>query len=214
MASACKAFKELNIMNKIDDKATHVGPEARDSASGRRRFVRGVGVAIPVSLTVSARSALSAGLCATVSANASIALANSHNATGDVNQSCEGKDSSQWEEQIASQPTSTQNTQQPALLQSPSAYVGLDQKFGTIFTAPPPLKNSKMSEAVKNQDEFVRCIAAAYLNLVNNKVTGIYSLTQLQAMWNGRYHGYSPLPGSTVIWYEQDIKKYLASTWS
>ena len=49
-------------MNKIDEKATDVGSDARDSASGRRRFVRGVSIAIPVSLTVSARSALSGHL--------------------------------------------------------------------------------------------------------------------------------------------------------
>ena len=197
-------------MNKIDEKATHVGSDARDSTSGRRRFVRGVSIAIPVSLTVSARSALSA-TCATVSANASIALANSHNATGDVNQTCLGAPPEGW---VVQQPTGTQKTTQPALLQSPSGFIGLDQKFGDVFSTTPPLKNSKMSEAVKNQDEFVRYIAAAYLNLVNNKVTGVYSLTQLQAMWDGRNHGYSPLLGSTVIWYEQDIKKYLASTWS
>ena len=196
-------------MNKIDDKATHVGPEARDSASGRRRFVRGVSIAIPVSLTVSARSALSA-TCSTVSANASIALANSHNATGDVNQTCSGTPPEGW---VVQEPTGTQKKTQPALQQSPSGFIRLDQKFGAVFTTNLPLKNSKMSEAVKNQDEFVRYIAAAYLNLVNNKVTG-YDLPQLQAMWAGRYRGFSPLPGSTVIWYEQDIKKYLAGTWS
>ena len=196
-------------MDKIDEKTTHIGSGARDSASGRRRFVRGVGVAIPVSLTVSARSALSA-TCSTVSANASIALANSHNATGDVNLSCSGVPPSGW---VNQQPLETQKTQSVAARQSLNGFIGLDQKFGDVFTATRPLKLSKMSKAVNDQDEFVRYIAAAYLNLVNNKVIGVYSETQLKAMWAGRFHGYNPSPGSTVIWYEQDIKAYLASTW-
>jgi len=160
--------------------------------AGRRRFVRGVGVAIPVSLTVSARSALAA-TCTTVSANASIALANSHNATGDVNQPCAGFAPSSWS----------------------GSYNGKTTTFLTAFT---PINTSlntlTMKAAITGSDLFLRDIANAYLNLLNTKVVGFYSNAQLKAMLDGRFTGFNPIPTNTsLVWYEAEIKAYLESTW-
>lgn len=170
----------------------------RRGVSGRRRFVRGVGIAIPVALTAQARSAL-ACTCSTVSAHASVALANSHNAKGDFNSTvdCAGISPSSW-----------------AL--NSNSYTGKTTKFGTIFTTTnSTLSNTQMKDAVSNSDEFVRVVAAAYLNLVNNKVIGYYDLLKLQNMWKGRVSGFAPLPESPEsLWYESQIKVYLSDTWT
>jgi len=72
-----------------------------------------------------------------------------------------------------------------------------------------------MKDAVSNSDEFVRVVAAAYLNLVNNKVIGYYDLLKLQNMWKGRVSGFAPLPEAPEnLWYESQIKVYLSDTWT
>lgn len=200
-------------MNKIDEKATHVGSKARDSASGRRRFVRGVGIAIPVSLTVSARSALSGPLM-TVSATAASFQISSQNATGALPQDSNGLSPMGWAQLSPLRSTDVKSKQQQPQQQIES-YSGQTKKFGDVFShSGNELKNLQMQFAVAYNNQLVNYLAAAYLNLVNNKVVGAYTLAQLQGMWAGRSSGFNPLPGSTVRWYEEDIKKYLASTWS
>lgn len=177
-------------MSELLDQDRKASPQEK---AGRRRFVRGVGIAVPVSLTVSARSALSA-TCSTVSAHASIALANSHNAIGDINQPCSGLSPSLW----------TGN------------YTGKNTTFLTAFTPKDTsLNNVTMKGAIAGSDVFLKDIAAAYLNLLNAKVVGFYSNAQLKAMLDGRYTGYNPIPTNTsLVWYEAQIKQYLESTWA
>lgn len=171
----------------------------RKSAIGRRRFVRGVGIAVPVALTVQARSAL-ACTCSTVSAHASIALGDSHKAKGDFNSTvnCAGISPQSWAGLIN------------------NSYIGRTTAFGTIFTtSDTTLAGTQMKNAVSHSDEFVRVVAAAYLNLVNNKVVGYYDLAKLQSMWQGRLSGFVPIPSApTNLWYEFEIKTYLKDTWT
>lgn len=180
-------------MSNANQETKDVSPK---NVTGRRRFVRGVGIAVPVALTVQARSAL-ACTCSTVSAHASIALANSHNATGDVNVGCAGVSPQTWGNYSGS-------------------YTGKTKNFGDVFSPTvSPLTNMQMKDAVKHSDEFVRVMAAGYLNLVNDKVVGFYDLAKLQNMWKGRSSGFVPIPESpTNLWYESQIKTYLIDTWT
>jgi hypothetical protein len=180
------------VMNELINDEQKTKPQGN---AGRRRFMRGVGVAVPVSLTVSARSVM-ACTCSTVSAHASIALANSHNATGDVNQHCAGLSPSAWS--------------------AVSSYTGKTTKLSAVFSpCTTTVGNLQMKDAISNSDLFVKDIATAYLNLLNNKVVGFYDLPKLQAMWKGRTSGFLPISGaSTPVWYESEIEKYLEDTWN
>jgi len=183
----------MSNLNNHDDELNH------DENSGRRKFVRAIGVAVPVTLTISARSAL-AGTCTTVSAAASIALANSHNATGDVGLTpCVG---------LA-----------PSALAAltPSSFGVANVGFSTIFVSGPVFR---MRAVLRSSDpatvtDFMKHLAAAYVNLQLGKVpAGTYSVKNLQDMWDAvkMLSPYHPVSG--VDWYETEIKAYLATTWS
>lgn len=183
-------------MKTLDDR-TNI-PESAEG-SGRRRFVRGVGAGIPLVLTASARSSLAA-TCSTVSANASINLTHSHNATADVG-TCLAQSPDIWAAQS-------------------SSYTGKAVKFGSVFSTTDPVLNApsfKMSDAVSSTSTLrVRHFAAAYLNLVNGKVQmasggDYYSLLQLQYMWN---QAYDSLPGGSAYWDDARVDAYLVASWS
>lgn len=163
---------------------------------GRRRFVRGVGLTIPVLLTIPARSAL-AGTCSSVSANASIALAHSHNATGDVGLSCTGKSPRVWSKAESNE------------------FGSANQKFREVFGSGP---NLTMEEVIKSTDTsiFAKQIATAYVNLSVGGGTipsGVYDLKTLKDMWTyGRGGTYQPVPG--VNWAKGDIQAFLTTTWN
>jgi len=185
----------MSNLNNHDDESNH------DENSGRRKFVRAIGVAVPVTLTISARSAL-AGTCTTVSAAASIALANSHNATGDVGLTpCAGLAPSVWVNQ-------------------PVTDLGIfgNQRFVDVLLSGTTLKMKQIliSDTSNSQaTDIVKHLAAAYVNLQLGKVAAItYSVTNLQDMWGAvnTLSPYHPVPG--VNWYEGEIMAYLATTWS
>jgi hypothetical protein len=179
----------MNELKTLDDKPSQT------KSTNRRRFVRGLGIAIPVALTVSARSAL-ANTCSAVSANASIALTKSHNATGDTGLTCSGWSPATWKGKTVDD------------------YSPNNHKFNTVFSGGP---NERMRRVIINEDGFNNLIAAAYMNFVKNKLAStlggktVYDLADLQAMWNGRNGSYQPVPG--VLWGMPEIKAYLATTW-
>lgn len=190
--SNCLTIKieaHMNELKTLDDKPSQT------KSTNRRRFVRGLGIAIPVALTVSARSAL-ANTCSAVSANASIALTNSHNATGDTRLTCSGWSPDTWASKITGD------------------YDPNNSKFNLVFGSGP---DAKMRQVIINNNDFQRHIAAAYMNLAKNKVAStsggktVYDLDDLKAMWNGRDGSYQPVPG--VLWGRPEIKAYLATTW-
>ena len=90
-------------MNTHDEQPK---PADLNESKGRRRFVRAVGVAVPVALTVSARSTMAA-TCNVVSAHASINLTNSHNSTTDNTFGFGGPNLSMRQVLIQQVPTST-----------------------------------------------------------------------------------------------------------
>jgi hypothetical protein len=179
----------MNELKTLDDKPSQT------KSTNRRRFVRGLGIAIPVALTVSARSAL-ANTCSAVSANASIALTKSHNATGDTGLTCSGWSPATW------------------AAKSVAEYGTDNLKFKAVFSGGP---DKTMSEVIINNNDFQQHIAAAYMNLRKNKLAvtsggkTVYDLADLQAMWDGRTGTYKPVPG--VSWGRSEIKAYLATTW-
>ena len=174
-------------MNKIN---SHDEPQGAEESVGRRRFVRGVGIAVPIALTVSARSALSA-TCTTQSAAASIALNNSHNATGDRDQPCQGLSPTAWAARTANQ------------------FGTANANFYATFASGPTVK---MRAVVKSSDPLVtdlmKYIAAAYVNLQLGLVpANTYTVQNLKGMLAGSYQ---PVPG--VIWDSTAIINYLKTT--
>ena len=180
-------------MKTLDDRIQTSGD---DKSSGRRRFVRGLGAAIPVTLTISARSAMAA-TCTTVSAQASINLANSHNSLTDVNQPCNGLSPQAW----ANSPDSDFG----------SANVYFSSQFGGG-----PNKSMRQVLRDANATPFQKHIAAAYVNSVLGRVDQkFYNLDQLKAMWNwklGLNGSYHPVAGAN--WDDTNIMTYLADTWN
>lgn len=180
-------------MNKLNNLQV---PRQKTDANGRRRFVRGVGAVVPVTLTISAKSAMACH-CTSVSANSSIKIANSHNATGDDNSTidCRGKFPATW---------------------AGLTVTGSDTLFSTIFS---PVGTTKQNKTMKeiagwgNSNRYA-IFAAAYLNVLNGSVSDRYYTTaHLQAMWPVVYNqsgSYVPTPGAQ--WSSSDIISYLTQT--
>lgn len=175
----------------------------------RRRFVRGVGIATPVILTMASRSALAAaGGCLSPSAQASIALEHSRPNRDGFN--CAGTSPGYWK-QASYSGTPHYND----WLASGAEGV----HFSSIFTGGFPGKTLKdvlrngngQVNGFSDPDELGAHLSAAWCNLKTNKVPfGVVSLAQLQQMWAGRTSGYSPVPG--VVWYGADIVAYIKTT--
>jgi len=163
--------------------------------AGRRRFVRGIGVAVPVSLTVSARSALAA-TCSTVSAHASIALTTSHTTGTDRNQTWAALSPDGWDNLTGTQWNSI---------------TGRGVAFSTIFTnGIYPTTSQTMRNVLDGGSQGTdtqQAFAAAYLNLVNFVGQTCYTLEILQAMWAGTYPVGAPLTPIQVM-------DYLIDSWT
>jgi hypothetical protein len=181
-------------MNTHDD---HPKASVPSEGAGRRRFVRGVGAAVPVALTVSARSAMACH-CNAVSAHASINLTHSHNSTLDQNI------------------TLSKTLSPGALASKPLSYftnIGANGNFVAVFGSGPNLTmrdvlNSHISSV------FAKQIAAAYVNFKKDpSVSKCYSLQQLIDMWTyGPTSTYQPVPGAN--WGVGEIGTYLIGTWT
>jgi hypothetical protein len=183
-------------MNTQDEQAKFA--ELNEN-KGRRRFVRTVGIAVPVALTVSARSTMAA-TCNVVSAHASINLTNSHNSTSDVG--------------------IPNNAQTPADLakQNAAYFTGANGNFLNIFGFGGP--NLPMRQVLIQQvpsATFASYIAAAYVNLRKEPAIGVcYTLQNLKDMWQfGPFGTFHPLASNTMVnWDQQKIIDYLIDTWT
>ena len=186
-------------MNTHDDQASSA--ELNES-KGRRRFVRVVGTAVPIALTVSARSTMAAATCNVVSAHASINLTNSHNSTTDQGL--------------------VSNARTPLFLSQQNVgyftSANANGNFLTIFGFGGP--NLAMRDLLIQQvptATFASYIAAAYVNLQKDAAVGAcYTLQNLKDMWefgpSGTYH---PIASDTnVNWTQQQIISYLIDTWT
>ena len=165
----------------------------------RRRFVRGAGLAVPVVLTVSSRSAMAAVSCLSPSASASINLTHSRPLRNQG--SCSGQTPLFWS--TASQGPNGDNTakDQPFDGIYSSGYAHSMEWVCALITPSPSL-----------DDQFGAYLAAAWCNFAKGWVpTTVLTLAELQLMWsNGRLGIYQPVPG--VHWGMTDIIAYLKTT--
>lgn len=174
----------------------------------RRRFVRVAGLALPAAMTISARSAL-ACTCSTVSAHASIKLAESHNSKTDVNIACNGKSPDYYK-----------------MLSDWRYVTSKDDLFNGQFPGSGLPDSATMKKVLKNivKDAYgnpvsvsnrQRIFAAAYLNSKNGYVsTTFYTIEEdLKKMWSeGPLNAYHPVPGAS--WGNTEIETYLTDTWT
>lgn len=167
-------------------------------SKSRRRLVRGAGGILPLGLMASAKSALACH-CTSVSANNSIKLANSHNATTDVGavaSDCNGWSPSTW--------AGTTVTQSGNV-------------FSTVFSSVPLNLASKTMKqmAARGNSDIYAIFAAAYLNSMTGRVgQRFYKVSDLKAMWPVAMSGtgvYEPVPGAK--WTAADIRLFLTQTW-
>ncbi len=175
----------------MSDLLNNEGKASPQGNAGRRRFVRGVGIAVPVSLTVSARSALAA-TCSTVSAHASIALTTSHTSGRDREQTWGALSPDQWD--------ALSNSQWNNI-------VGRSVNFSTVFTNGASKTMKNVLDGGNQGTSSEQAFAAAYLNLNNFQGQTCYTLDILKAMWAGTYPVGAPLTPAQVM-------DYLTDSWS
>lgn len=200
--------------------------------NGRRRFVRGVGMAVPVMLAVrSAQASSSLGYkCLSPSATASIALL--HSRPNREQQTCLGRTPGFWYNAECTHLSDWQ------------AAGGEGKKFHSIFSGN-EFKDYTLQQVMSlgggnsydvnnkttssEENSSCKCnldpkpkygsdpfqlgahLSAAWLNLKRGWVSAaVLNEEDLKAMWIGRTSGYSPIGG--VTWYAQDIVAYLKTT--
>lgn len=168
----------------------------------RRRFVRGIGVAVPVIMTVKSSSALAAQ-CFAPSAAASIALL--HSRLDREHLDCLGRTPGFWKN--AAKPDHPNHSD---WVTAGGEGVLFSTVFGSGFTGKTLLDVLKL-RGNSNYEALGRHLVAAYLNLKIGWVpTTVLSLQDLIDMWNGRAGSYSPTAG--VTWTADKIVTYLKTT--
>ncbi len=195
-----------------EDSQQVVTPTGSES---RRRFVRGVGLATPVMLALSSRSALAnGGLCLSPSASASIALLNSRPDRELV--SCAGRSPGFW-----SEAANSTHPNHSFWVQSSAEGKLFSTVFGDSSAFPGKTLKQVLRNGMRNEPKFADQyklgfhLAAAWCNLqVNFVPPTVISLEQLQDMWRYRNTGYQPVPGMENPWSSETIVKYLSSTFT
>lgn len=192
---------------------------------GRRRFVRGVGSALPaVVITAHSPSVLGAVQCLAPSAVASIQLFQSR--VDRPRLTCDGRSPGFWLQSATPKPNGDPDPNAGAWV---SANVSPDKPFSEVFSGGPKdgLYAGKTLKDVlemggssgSDSQQFGAHMIAAYLNLKSGKVPqSILDTSHLSAMWllaggstcGGGY--YEPTPGK--CWDIEGIKEFLASTWT
>jgi hypothetical protein len=188
----------------MNDQSNQIGSgENGMKAAGRRRFVRGVGIATPVILTVASRSAL-ARTCLSPSAQASIALDISR--PDRFKSECYGLSPMSWKNA-----TFPQDSNHGSWTAS-----GAEGKyFSAIFGSGFPDKTLKQVLRGLSEDPGTlgAHLCAAWCNLQTGKVPStVLSLQTMKAMWDGRTASYQPVPG--VFWGASQIVEYIKTTFS
>lgn len=185
-------------MNDIDHNQSKQNSSESASEAPRRRFVRGVGVAVPAVLTVwssSARSTMSSKTCLSPSATASINLLNSRPKR--KQDDCIGRTPGYWMNANSAIPDQHKWSE-------------IGSSSGGILDT---MKLRQVMKLTGNQDQWQlgAHLSAAYCNLLMGWVPqSVLSLKDLQDMWAGRYGTYVPTPG--VQWGGEKIVTYLKST--
>ena len=176
----------------------------------RRRFIHGVGVAVPVIMTVKSSSALAAQ-CFSPSAAASIALLNSR-VNHEYADCSQGRTPGFWVN--AANPTNGNSGKSNDNYQYWQAAGGDGVYFSTAFVSGFTNLKLKQVMALNGTDDPWQLgahLSAAYLN---NKIgwvpDTVVSLQDLRDTWAGRYGTYTPTAG--VTWTGEQIVAYLQTT--
>lgn len=171
--------------------------------TGRRRFINGVGVAVPLLLTVRSRSVLatgSGGRCLAPSATASIALLNSRPDRQQL--FCRGRTPGFWKNAKDTHPSIWYSVQNP------------EEKFATVFGSGFPGKTLRQVMKLTGGEDAWKLgahLCAAYLDLKMGWIPNdVLTLAVLREMWAGRYGSFEPTAG--VTWNGEQIVAYLQTT--
>ncbi len=187
-------------MSNIQSESQPVRKAAEHSGNGRRRLLR-ARLAAPVVLTVASRSALANGGCLSPSASASIDLF--HSRPDRPGEPCPlGRSPGYWGN-VADLPHNNA--------------LARDTLFSVPYSSGFP--NQSIEAVIKltgNQDpqQLGAHLGAAWCNLKMGWVPeSRLNLETLQAMWDGRNHGYHPVAGATLpVWNRGQIVDYLKTT--
>lgn len=199
---------------KLPDHLASSGSQRPESGQrARRRFIRGVGVAVPVIMTVRSSSALSKQ-CFAPSAAASVALLNSR--LDREHADCLGRSPGFWKN--AAKPTNGNsghtNKNYQYWVYAGGGGVLFSAVFGSGFlTGTETLEDVLGLGGNGDYEALGRHLAAAYLNHKMGWVPdAVLSVQDLIDMWNGRAGTYSPTAG--VTWNAGQIVDYLVTTFS
>jgi hypothetical protein len=195
-----------------EDSQQVVTPTGSES---RRRFVRGVGLATPVMLAMSSRSALATGgSCLSPSASASITLLNSRPDRDRVG--CSGRSPGFW-----SQACKSSHPNHSYWVSSGAEGKYFSAVFDDSSAFPGKTLKQVLRNGIRNEPSFPDPnrlgfhLAAAWCNLQLGWVPAtVISLQQLKDMWRYRNTGYQPVPGMETPWNGEDIVKYLSTTFT
>lgn len=189
-------------MKLPDHLASSENQRPESGQRARRRFIRGVGVAVPVIMTVRSSSALSAQ-CFAPSAAASIALL--HSRLDREHADCLGRTPGFWKN--AAKPDHPNHN---FWVTAGGEGVLFSAVFGSGFPGK-TLKEVMGLGGNQNYEALGRHLAAAYLNHQIGWVPdAVLSVQDLIDMWNGRAGSYSPTAG--VTWNADQIVAYLLTT--
>lgn len=195
---------------------------ASNAASGRRRFIQGLGVAVPVVMTVRSPSALASTQCFAPSAAASIALL--HSRPDREKLICSGGTPGFWGN--AAKRTHPQHPYWVAVfgadrvnpLPDPNdLFDGIvSPLFSDIFGS--GFDGKKVHEVIHltggpDTYQLGAHLVAAYCNWKIGWVPStVLDYADLKEMWKYHLTGYEPTAG--VKWYGEEIVKYLQTTMS
>lgn len=184
-------------MNNCQDNES--GCKHYAASDKRRRLVQGIGAGV---LTVTAKSSLATtGNCLSPSASASISLL--HSRPNRDRWDCKGRTPGFWINAATTHPLDWQYAGQ----------TGDGEVFSTVFLSGYSERLRIVMGMSGNQDQWQlgAHLSAAYLNMKRGWVpTSVLDITDLRAMWAGRYGTYSPTSG--VTWGGEQIVSYLQTT--
>ena len=189
---------EMNESNNQTERS-EVRP-AGPSTAGRRRFVRGASVLVPVVLTVGSRSAMATVGCLSPSASASIDL--THSRPNRETGSCAlGRTPGFWK-------NAAQN--HSILTARDNAFHSLNAYASPLTFGSESMEDVCLRKGNGDPFKFGAHLAAAWCNLTQGWVdTSVLSLTVLQSMWT-LGNNFQPVPG--VFWSKEQIVIYLKTT--
>lgn len=188
--------------------------------AGRRRFVRGMGIAVPLIISARSPSALAGGQCFAPSAHASIALLNSRRDREKLY--CDGGTPGFWGNAAKiDHPNHTYWKQVfgEDVKKKDGTYKISSPSFGSIFGAAFSLPDKNVHEVIwlngtGDPYQLGAHLVAAYCNLkmgwVPSGEHGVLDHSDLKEMWANRNKGYEPTAG--VKWYGEQIVAYLQTT--